>query len=543
MTTTTASAPTRTWHAGATGTVAFSPAALTAAAERIREPASIVRDRSTGRLGVAFGGDASDEAGAAPGGGFDPIGSLPPMYPEWLGDRSFTEVHRVRFPYVVGEMAQGVATPRMVLAASKAGLLGFFGAAGLAIDRIEAAIHEIAAEAGPGVNWGVNLIHSPESPEDEERVATLLVRHAVPTISASAFMSLTPAVAYAAAAGARLDAAGRIVRARRIVAKLSRPEVAAAFMSPPPEAMLRALVARGLLSEGEAGLAARMPVAEDVTVEADSGGHTDNRPLVALLPAILSARDRVVTRHGFTSPIRVGAAGGLATPAAVAAAFALGSAYVLTGSINQCAVESGLSRAGKAMLAAADLADVAMAPSADMFELGVKVQVLRRGTLFAARASRLYDTYSRYDSLDSLPVPVRTKIEQEILRTSIADAWQATARYWQRRDPRQVEKAARDPKHRMALTFRSYLGLSSQWAIGGETDREGDFQIWCGPAMGAFNRWVADSFLADPGERTVEQIALNLLEGAAVVTRAQQLRSVGVPIPASTFDFRPRRLG
>ena len=96
--------------------------------------------------------------------------------------------------------------------------------------------------------------------------------------------------------------------------------------------------------------------------------------------------------------------------------------------------------------------------------------------------------------------------------------------------------------HRMALTFRSYLGLSSQWAITGEAARQADFQIWCGPAMGAFNRWVADAFLADPAQRTVDQIALNLLEGAAVVTRAQQLRCFGVPVPAAVFDYRPRRL-
>jgi len=35
---------------------------------------------------------------------------------------------------------------------------------------------------------------------------------------------------------------------------------------------------------------------------------------------------------------------------------------------------------------------------------------------------------------------------------------------------------------------------------------------------------------------------LNLLEGAAAITRAQQLRSYGVPVPAAAFDFRPRVL-
>ena len=57
--------------------------------------------------------------------------------------------------------------------------------------------------------------------------------------------------------------------------------------------------------------------------------------------------------------------------------------------------------------------------------------------------------------------------------------------------------------------------------------------------MGAFNQWVAGSFLESAADRTVAQITLNLLEGAACVTRAQQLRSYGVPVPDAAFRFRP----
>ena len=83
-------------------------------------------------------------------------------------------------------------------------------------------------------------------------------------------------------------------------------------------------------------------MAEDITVEGDSGGHTDNQTLVALVPRILALRDEISARHGYTRDIRVGAAGGLGTPSAVAAAFALGAAYVVTGSVNQSAVDVGL---------------------------------------------------------------------------------------------------------------------------------------------------------------------------------------------------------
>jgi PfaD family protein len=178
-----------------------------------------------------------------------------------------------------------------------------------------------------------------------------------------------------------------------------------------------------------------------------------------------------------------------------------------------------------------------------MFEMGVNVQVLRRGSLFAPRARKLYELYRSYPSLDAIPTDERLKIERDLLRASLAEAWASTRAFWLSRDPAQVERAESDPKHQMALVFRAYLGLSSRWAIDGVRDRAADFQIWCGPAMGAFNTWVRDSFLADPAQRSVVQVARNLLEGAAVITRAQQLRSYGVAMPAAAFDFRPRPLG
>jgi PfaD family protein len=470
------------------------------------------------------------------------LATLPALYPEWLGDRSFCEVHRVRFPYVAGEMANGIATTRLVIAMARAQMLGFFGAAGLSFPRVEQAVDELVATLPDDAPWGVNLIHSPSEPALEDRVADLLIRRGVKRICASAFMALTPAVVRCAAAGLHTDSSGRVVRRHQLFAKVSRPEVAARFMSPAPREMLTALVTRGLLTQAEAELAGRLPVAEDITVEADSGGHTDNQSLVAMFPAIMALRDETVARHGYARPIRVGAAGGLGTPSALAAAFGLGAAYVVTGSVNQAAVESGLSEAGKAMLAQADTADVMMAPAADMFEMGVKVQVLKRGTMFGVRAARLYEAYRDHSSLEAIAPETRKKLERDILHATFEDIWAETREFWQKRDPGEVARAEADPRHRMALVFRWYLGKASKWAIDGEQSRRTDFQIWCGPAMGSFNRWTAGSFLAEPANRGVVQIALNLLEGAAVVTRAGQLRSYGVPVSAASFQYRPRPL-
>ena len=94
----------------------------------------------------------------------------------------------------------------------------------------------------------------------------------------------------------------------------------------------------------------------------------------------------------------------------------------------------------------------------------------------------------------------------------------------------------------MALVFRWYLGLSSRWANSGEAGRQLDYQVWCGPAMGAFNEWAKGSFLDDPKNRTVVAVARNLLYGACVVLRRQSLRQCGVHLPDECFDLRPRTI-
>ena len=528
------------WRQGASG-VAFRPDQVQTAALHFRSPAFVVQ-AAGGHVGVGIGGDVvapglgSDEAG------FPLLASLPPLFPEWLGDRTLTEAHGVRFPYVAGAMANGIATTRLVIAMSRAGMLAFFGAAGLALPRVEEAVDELSATLGDRSPWGCNLIHSPNEPALEEAVADLYLRRGVVRVSAAAYMKLTPSIVRYACTGLSQDASGRILRRNHVFAKVSHPDVAQHFINPAPQVMLDALVSRGLLTADEARLARHVAVAEDITAESDSGGHTDNRPLTALFPTLVELRDELAEKNGFARPVRIGAAGGLGTPQGVAAAFSMGAAYVLTGSVNQACVESGLDADGRSMLAEAGLSDVVMAPAADMFEQGVEVQVLQRGTMFAARARKLHHLYRDCDSMDAIPAADRARLEKQVFRQPLDEVWAETRAFWMDRDPGEAERGDRDLKHRMALVFRSYLGRASRWAITGEIDRRVDYQIWCGPAMGAFNRWVAGSFLAEPANRSVVEVALNLLEGAAVVTRAQQLRSCGVPVPSSAFRFRPRPL-
>jgi PfaD family protein len=164
--------------------------------------------------------------------------------------------------------------------------------------------------------------------------------------------------------------------------------------------------------------------------------------------------------------------------------------------------------------------------------MGVRVQVLKRGTLFAMRAAKLYELYRTHPSLAAIPAAERVRLEKDLFRAPMESIWSETRSFWQARDPKQVERAERDAKHKMALTFRWYLGLSSRWANAGEPSRQADYQVWCGPAMGAFNEWTRGSFLEKSENRRVVTVAKNLLHGAAVVTRVNMAACQRVVIPA-----------
>ena len=465
--------------------------------------------------------------------------TVPPTSLRYLGDPTFCEHYGVQYSYMAGAMANGIASEELVIALAKQGFLAIFGSAGLSLDRVKQAIQKIRQAVG-SKPFGVNLIHSPNERDLELALVDFYIANDVQIVEASAFLNITESIVKYRLAGIYRDQDGQVRSTNRIIAKVSRVELAEKFMSPAPEKLVHSLLSKGAISQEQAALAQSLPLSDDVTAEADSGGHTDNRPALTLVPTLVALRDQIQEERQYPTPIRVGAAGGIGTPQSAASAFAMGAAYIVTGTINQACVESGSSDIVRQMLAESGQADVAMAPAADMFEMGVKVQVLKRGTMFPMRAAKLYELYRNHKSLDDLPQADRLQLEKNFFKKSVEDEWQSTRSFFLTRDPKQVERAERDPKHKMALVFRSYLGQASRWANQGIPDRKVDYQVWCGPAMGAFNQWTKGTFLAEAKNRKVCTVALNILYGAAVILRCQSLKLQGVTLPVGAFNWQPR---
>jgi trans-AT polyketide synthase/acyltransferase/oxidoreductase domain-containing protein len=493
---------------------AFLPAAATVPASM---PASATGNHPPSAVVRSFTPAPSHPLAKRSAASFSPLA----LQAEQLGSSTFRSEYGLRYAYLAGAMFRGIGSTAIVIRMAQAGMMGFFGAGGLAPAQVEKAILDIKSALPAGASWGMNLLHAPEDVGREQAAVDLYLKHDVRFVEAAGFLRISAPLLEFRFKGSRILADGRAVPLRHVMAKVSRPEVARQFLQPAPAALVDKLLAEGRLSPDEAALARRFPVCDSVCVEADSGGHTDAGNGNVLLPDIMMLRDAAVREFGYTQVIAVGAAGGIGTPQAAMVAFMLGADFILTGSINQCSPEANTSDRVKQMLSEVEVQDTAYAPAGDMFELGARVQVLKKGTLFSARGNKLHQLYKQYASLDEIDDKTRKSLETFYFKRSIDEVWQETCQYFAGIGKQaEIDKANQVPKHKMALVFRWYFAYSIRIAVAGDSSDSANYQVHCGPAQGAFNAAVRGTQLQDWRARHVDVMAHWLInETAHLLTR------------------------
>lgn len=435
--------------------------------------------------------------------------------PEFLGSEEFRKDYKVKYAYYTGAMVRAIASKEMVVKMGKAGLMGSYGAGGMRLEQVEEDLKYIQSNLNNGESYVMNLLCNLNDPAAEEATVDLFLRYGVTNVEAAAFMQITPAIAKFRAKGLSRTGDGSVEIVNKIIAKVSRPEVAQAFLVPCPERVINKLIGENKITQDEADMLKQVPMADDICVEADSGGHTDMGVAYALMPAMQRLRDDMMAQYKYKKKVRVGAAGGIGAPGSAAAAFIMGADFIVTGSINQCTVESGAHAMVKAMLQDINVQDTAYAPAGDMFEIGARVQVLRKGVFFPARANKLYELYTRHNSLDEIDEKTKKQLQEKYFKKTFDEIWNDTRNYFQTINPAEIQKAERNPKHKMALVFRWYFGYSTRAALNGDEKLKVDFQVHCGPAMGAFNQWVKGTELENWQNRFVDVIAEKLMQETA----------------------------
>lgn len=196
----------------------------------------------------------------------------------------------------------------------------------------------------------------------------------------------------------------------------------------------------------------------------------------------------------------------------------MGADFILTGSINQCTVESGASAEVKDVLEQVNVYDMAYVPSVELFELGGKAQVVKKGLFFSARANKLYELYRNCASIGQLEAKTRSQLEDKYFGRTMTSILEECKREMA---PEELASVNVDPKQQLAAVFKWYIENGRKTATSGETANKVNYSIMCGPAAGAFNQWVKGTPLEAWRNRKVGDIAAKLMDEAATIAKGE----------------------
>lgn len=425
-----------------------------------------------------------------------------------LGSGAFRARYRLRLAYLAGS-SRGAGSVETALRLAGAGLMGVLGGSGLSPEQVAARLLETRRQLPSGAPLALALLHSPENPELEMALALTATENEVDVLEVSGFLQPRLSLLMFRFAGCAERGEPRLVLAR-----VARPDVASELVAPPSSHLLEMGLREGLLSPEDARVAVHWPLVSELCADPEGGGLTGSSSWAVLLPCLKAEATRARQRHGFSGEIFVGACGGMGSPEALAAAFFLGADFVMTTGINSCTPQSPLCPEARDLLAKVGVGDTTYAPAWETFELGGRMEVVRRGTLFAARAHKLQDIYRRGESLEALSESDRKWLEKHLLRTSIAEAWSRVQNELASVLPQALAAAADSPRLRLSLLCKWYLWSSLRAAHGSATPSS-DFAIPCDSEMGALNEWLKGTPLQPWSERHVDVLAQRLMTAAA----------------------------
>lgn len=398
-----------------------------------------------------------------------------------------------RLPYLVDALPYGVSGPAMLRRLASAGMLGFLGTFGVPIAAVTADVREFAT--GDRGRWGIELPAERLDPARARAVVSLAMDAGVTHAVAPGWAGVSPEIV-------RWRFARQGASPRRLLVRVTAGRQAEAFFRAAPAETVTRMVRSGQLDPAEAEDARRLPVATGICVQQAPDGGV---PVSLLLPVVRAARDAAGSGApgsgtGLTQPVPVGV-GGIGTPEDIAAALLLGADFLVTGVINACSPQARTSQAVRELLSTVELADAVLAPSAELFRFGGRAHLLRKSTLFPARAARLHDLQLAGATPATLPAATRRMLESDC--------------FGQPLDEVLADLPGQRDAPDMADLLARYFDLGTRAALDGRSGQQLNWHVPCGPEMGAFNLAAAGLGLADWRTRDVDVLARRLMAAGA----------------------------
>ncbi|MEN8907794.1 MAG: hypothetical protein ABF289_17730 [Clostridiales bacterium] len=441
-------------------------------------------------------------------------GIIPKLLPEDLGSSRFLHRFGLKYAYVAGAMYNAISSKEMIIELAKNGYLGIYGTKDVEFDQIENDIVKIKSII-PERIFGCNIVHNVIEEQFEMKLIKMLLKYKINILEVSSFVNITLPLAYYRIVGIKERIEGGFVIGNKIMVKVSRVEIAKNFLKPAPEKIIRELINMSLINERQAKIAKEIPMADAITLEDNENNITQS------FSYLVDQRDELYKNSNTKYDVFLGLTGGIGSPVIALNMFNNGADYIVTGTINQCTVESGISDKAKNSLSSCDISDVISLHFNGDFNINKKINVLKKGTLFPMRVNKLYNIYNKYKNLKNVDSSDIDKIESQIFKKSIREILNEVEIYFKKNDPNQLNN------DRLYLLIKWYLIISAKLSLEGTSNRELDYQILCSNAMGIFNYWVKGSYLENHQNRYVADIAEHMLKGTAYLQRLKLFNYFG----------------
>ena len=429
-----------------------------------------------------------------------------------LGNQDFERTLNLKFPYVCGSMYYGIASPEMIIRLAKAGMLGFIGTSICNIESIKRDINIIKNKLD-GEVFGLGVTYN-QNVNEENSIYNLILSEDIKIIEISDYMSITKNLIKYRVKGMQKSNYSNVMQPHHVMAKVSRIEMAELFLKPAPSDIIEALLEAGEITQNEAECAACVPVADFVSITSENDIHISSVPNFMLLSEIKKLSREIQKEYLFSKCSYIGIAGGIGNPDVIALSFLLGADYVVSGSINQCCKQANISDITKNILATVDIHDCEYVPDLKNMELGIKMNVVRKGLLFPARANKLFDLYKRYNAIDEIEADVIHSIETRIFKKNINTFSKESEKFFSESE---LKTFNTNPKSKLLHIIKCYYQVALHDAIEGNENNKINFLIKCNPTMGFFNRWAKGKSIENWIDRDVDKIGIMMLEEASTI--------------------------
>lgn len=413
-----------------------------------------------------------------------------------LGSKDFREEYNVNYAYVVSGLKRGITGVEVAKKLYKNKILGFVGIDCLDKEEVKKIIEHAKTEIPPeylGVHFSNDLYDSDRA----EKIINYLIEQNICNIEVSDFVKPSKELIKYRLKGIRVASNGKITFSNKILVHASTIKCAKAFMNPISDKLLKEMVLAGDITEEIAALAVTVPICDDICIDDEWHG----------MEAIGKLRD-IGNINTYVKNIRFGIGGRIGGPASVALAFFCGADFVVTTAINQCTIEANTSEYVKELLQDATENDFAYAPTDELFEFGLRTSVLKKGSLYHIRATKIYEIYCQYNGIEDIPLDIRNTIFMKYYKTSLEEVFANITKQMNEEEVRRLEGR---PKEKMGLIFKWLLVKSFKDACVGNIENKANYLVLASREMADLNRFFENTEHFAWGNRSVVDIAVGLM--------------------------------